>query len=440
MTRILLVLGILAISMNVSAQFISAWETDFFTNARLRDRNMKFSSPRLEAMQMRAAIEDETNALDLDRWGDNRAWLGVENSNQIKIGAALDNHKYLGLGPKEPGSIRGVGIYSRIENGFELEATDQTQKESYALYSKYTSTQKDSGMGIGWGRAFGNFLAGLHWNNNYASIKYSDETDARKARYQFAGAAMAVKLGVAALGATVDSVDISGLRGTKYGAQATIASNGFKIGLRAARMPLKKRFGYLYYYGSDESLLKGFTRELGARVLWTVPGLPLDLGAECSNYYEKFETESNGQTYHGGSSNIISGSYSGYYYYGGSRATSNTMTVGAALKLFKNRMLIGLEHKYVLPFSHTKIRYNTIGLELRPVERLALRSSYQYGKTTWRGNPDDKAHTGAVGLGYNFSKILSVDITGRRVKYIYVNSVYTRFIGYDGHLAMSARF
>jgi|GEM_PF-2253606 len=435
MKYLFIVLVIMVIPMGADAQLVDTWASDFFIKtARIRDRNMKFSSPRLEALQMSIAIEDETNALDLDSWGDNRAWLGTVKSNQIKIDTAFGNQKYAGV--DEPGSYTGNGAYGRSEYGFELEGMDHSQKDKY---SSYIRTQRDSGIGAGWGHAFGNFLTGLHWNDNHTSIKYSDEIDPRKIRYQFAGAAAAVKLGPAAIGITADSVDLGGLRGTKYGAQAVVASNGFKAGLRASNMPLKKELHY-YYSEPGQYSLRGFIKELGAKVSWVVPGSSLNLGAEYSNYYENFETTSNGGTHHGGS-NVITGSYGNRYY--GSRTGSNAITTGAALRLFNDRMIIGAEHKHVvaLRYSRIKIRYTTAGVEFRPIERLALRSSYQYRKDTWRGDPDGKMHTGAAGVGYNLSKIFSIDIMCRRSKYIYANSgQYTRATFYDGHLALSARF
>lgn len=394
--------------MNVSAQLVDTWIDNYIATARIRDRNIKSSSPRLESLQMGVAIEDESNVLDLDSWGDNRAWLGASKFKQIKVDTAFGDQEY--SDGSKPMSYAGFGAYGRFGN-FELEGMFRSKETEY---TSYTRTNEILGIGVGWGHSFGGLLIGLHSNSNLHYRKYSDVImGVYKSTYQFVGAAMAVKLGQSAIGVTVDRVNFDEYLGSKYGAQVVIDSNRFKVGFRASIMPLEKDWqsGVNNYLRTEE------WKEFGVRFLWTPSKLPINLGAEYSNHHTNYKTTRNGAEY-SNSSSII-----------------DVITVGTTLKLMKNS-LIGVEAKRINWDNDVIIQYSTVGMEIFPMKKLVLRGSFQHSCAKEDGEQDEKTGTYAVGLGYNFSKSFSVDISGRYIKDI--NTItYTRN---DIHLMLTSRF
>ncbi len=395
---------------------------------RIRDRNVRFSDSRLDALQMSAAIEDDSNALDLNSWGDNRAWLAKESSKTLKAEGSYFNGQEKSTGGTGNHNIASYtefqsGVHTQLKS-FELEAADTAERDKFApSYMNETWLSKSPSGGAGYGCTVGRIMLGLHASlNSYKETDTDNSSGAATYKYadrqHAAGGAIAYKTDIGpagvAFGGTADYVDrgySSSMgsssyerpsAGMQYGAQLVASfGNLLKLGLRGSAAKLRgdwtspsSAYGY-----------KTGPKEFGARVVLALGALTI--GAETANKTEESRDDSAGSSY----INIL--------------RTNRALAGGAALRLFGGRVLIGAEagnskweytdHNSGSPSNTTQDSFAG-GVEVLPSARLAIRASARhlnsrYGFSSYKYTDD----VFALGGGLHLTDNTALDLTVRRI-------------------------
>lgn len=345
-----------------------------------RDRAERFQSARADALQMRLAVNDESDGLTLENWGDNRADLRAGDSS-LKAEANFTGGSHYSPAEWDVSGNRlgAYGRFGRLE--FEgLYIAQKSEKLNTATRSEFN--RLSGGVGMAFGPEELSF--GLHANVNRAGDEDWEEVTSNNS----AGAALALKTDLYELGLTADIVD----RGTtddsnnykvprsgpQFGAQAMLKPfAGLKAALRAGIANLKgdnAHDGATVYNNYKADL-----NETGARLEWRLEGLPLTLGLE----YAKMLYETS--------------------YTGSSSKTDATLkTAGAALRLLDERLVIGGEAQDLrLDTGSGKSKGQAItgGVELWILPGLAARGSYQLMHTE-SGTSEQDNNCLAAGLGF----------------------------------------
>lgn len=341
-------------------------------SARTRDRSVRFSSARLDALQMSAAIDDDSNALTLENWGDNRAGLAVANKKSFKFTGAGNEYSFSDGDSKY---VSGQAGLAGQFNSFQIEASGE---HDFPPHSGVSFANAD--IGLGW--KLGDLMLGTHvgggWSGN-AFPQYAIRP----------GQALAYRIGDehagVDLGYTFDGIlnrnsnyDEATL---KHGGQMIIRpSESMVIGLRGS-------FGSLRGVYNDGGTRTANPNEAGARILWHVAGLPVDFGAEYA--YAKSDGDFALTDYYGASAdNDIT--------------ETNSFRAGIAAHLLDNKLLAGVEYGvtkwtedehstgnsyyYSSDYQYNASngpKYISIGAELRPIQNLAIRASHRYTETTY---------------------------------------------------------
>lgn len=396
-----------------NAQMVDAWVDKFMYGIpRLRDRTMKFSSPRLEALQMDIAFETQANSFDLDCWGDNRAWLGYKNQGQVRVDAALGRQTQ--DNGKEPMSYSGGGAYAGYW-GIEIEGMSRVQKNEWVSYNE---TIRDYGAGAGLGHAFGKFLIGAHHNELYISDSAPEPYGSYKNSYKYTGGGVAVDAAPFAIGITADSTMVNEMSGPKYGFQAIYSNGGLKAGVRTSLTDLKYTWinGSAHYYGTygtkDVHISEG-----GGKILWVVPRLPVGLGAEYAKYSSKTTLHSETDNESG-------------------KGEIEMLGAGGIVRLFGKRLLLGAEYKITNYLGLRKVNYYTEGIEFKPLANLSLYGSYQIRKQTWNDGTEATRRISAAGMSIYLTDAFSVDSVARETR-DYSPGDHTRV---DFHVAAGWKF
>lgn len=243
-----------------------------------RDRTERFRSARVEALQMDLAVNDESDQLTLENWGDNRADIRPGSSRFKVAGGGLSGTTYSGVDKDEKHTWGAAGAYGRFGT-LELEASSLRQEVSLYGSSASPSEYKKSGAGAAFSFGGEGTRLGLHGNMDRA-----EQTDAKvKLPNASVGGAVAFRSGIYEFGATVDMVgrgmevtDLLAIKrnGPMIGLQAMIKpAAGFKAALRGS---LAKLSGDLTASG-DRIDMKGDNKEVGGRVEWKFEKIPLVL-------------------------------------------------------------------------------------------------------------------------------------------------------------------
>ena len=244
-----------------------------------RDRTERFSSARVEALQMGLAVDDESNQLTLENWGDNRADIRPGSSRLKVEGGGLGGTTYTGANKNKKYAGNTAGVYARA-GSLELEASHLKQEVSTYGSSAAPDVYKRNGGGaaISFGGEGTRF--GLHGNMNNGRQVTTD----LKIPNASAGAAVAFRAGIFELGATLDMVgrgieitdgSLEAKRnGPMVGVQAMMKPfKGFKAALRGS---LAKLTGETTKYGNKYNL-EGDNKEVGGRIEWNIGVIPLTL-------------------------------------------------------------------------------------------------------------------------------------------------------------------
>lgn len=335
-----------------------------------RDRTERFSSARLDALQMSIAVGDPADELTLEGWGDNRADIR-SGSSRVMLEYGVLSGDTFSAGSTKDGAYPGrrMGAYGRL-GSFEVEASRLEQ----TMEPKPSGTEEDfsrTGAGAGFSFGFENVRLGGHGNVNKTEHSSSDQVYANNA----VGGALAVNAGPFELGATVDWVDRGSemvnneetRSGPMLGAQAMIKPFG---GLRAALRASVAKLSGDYTVSGSKYDFEGDNSELGARAEWAFQAVPLTVAAS----YDKLMMD---PTYSSGGMSVKT-------------ETENTVkAVGAALRPFGGRVLLGAEIKS-LDFGYDtsvngafmgrlEFESNTLtaGAEFWLLPGLALRASFQ---------------------------------------------------------------
>jgi len=400
------------IRMGVNASLgANAAQSGFFGNMvrPYRDRTERFQSARKEALQMSLAIDDESDRLTMENWGDNRADIRAGGSRIQGQYGKLSGDSFDGSGNnivRYPGDK--AGFYGRFGT-FEAEVsrlTRETEPISGGPADKYTRT----GGGAGFSFGYQTVRLGLHGNAGS-----TEDTGAETETFnKSGGAALALAAGPFELGATLDYVD-RGMRdtsnspyeitrtGPSAGGQAILKlPGGLKGGLRASFTKLSGEYKPSSGGKADSS---GNNNELGARAEWAFTFLPLTVAASFDHLYMDPEVES-----FGGPAMV--------------ETYSDLKTLAAAFRPFGGRVLIGAEisdlgvsyQPFVNGAGGAKAEFDgttmTGGAELWLLPGFAVRASYQ--KMEIKEGTDEynyKNFGGGVGLkGARFS----LDASARR--------------------------
>ncbi|HCC49319.1 MAG: hypothetical protein A2X31_09800 [Elusimicrobia bacterium GWB2_63_22] len=343
-----------------------------------RDRTERFSSARLDALQMSIAVGDPADELTLEGWGDNRADLRKGASRVKAEYGKLSGDGYTGNTNDEDYPGDRLGAYGRF-GSFEAELSRFGQDEK-TVASGASETYNETGAGAGLAFGAENVRLGLHGNFNKREYTDNDQEYANNA----AGGALAVSAGIFELGATADYVD----RGTRnatfeetrsgplLGAQALIKPFG---GLRAAlRASVAKLSGELEGGGNTYDF-EGNNNELGARAEWAFEAFPLTIAASAEKLF-------------------MDPGYSGPGISASAEVNNISKALGAVLRPFGGRLLLGAEIKDVVmeydqhlngalaSASEIKANTATAGAEVWLLPGLALRASFQRLELDTSGN------------------------------------------------------
>ncbi len=367
-----------------------------------RDRTERFQSARREALQMSLAIDDESDRLTMEGWGDNRADIRGGGSRIQGQFGKLSGDSFNGSGVKTdryPGDR--AGFYGRFGT-FEAEIsrmTRETEPVSGGSAAEYTRT----GGGAGFSFGYQAVRLGLHGNAGSAEDTGAETETFNKS----GGAALALAAGPFELGATLDYVD-RGMRdtsnspyeitrgGPSAGGQAILKlPGGLKGGLRAS---LTRLSGDYNPASGASGEFGGNNNELGARAEWAFTFLPLTVAASYDKLYMDPEIK------YGGSSMMV-------------ETYNDLKSLAAAFRPFGGRLLIGAE------ISDLGVSYETFtngsgggatkidgltmtgGAELWLLPGFAVRASYQKMEIKSGGDEFNyKNFGGGVGLkGAHFS-------------------------------------
>ena len=387
-------------------------QSGFFQNMvrPYRDRTERFQSARKEALQMSLAIDDASDSLTMEGWGDNRADIrGGSSRMQVQYGK-FSGESFNGSGAKTdeyPGDRGGFyGRFGTVEAEFS-----HYMLESKPLPSGTAETYERTAGGAGLSFGYQTVRLGLHGN----SVSAEDEDTEMKTRNASAGAALALAAGPFELGATLDYVD-RGMKdvstspyeitrgGPSAGGQAIIKlPGGLKGGLRAS---LTKLSGDYKFAGSSGEFA-GNNNELGARAEWAFTFLPLTVAASYDMLYMDPEIKFGGASAMGETSN-------------------NLKTLAAAFRPFGGRLLLGAE------ISDLGLKYETFtngasngvmeidgltmtgGAELWLLPGFAVRASYQKMEIKMGGS-ESQSKSVAAGVGLKGDH-LSLDGSVRRLE------------------------
>ncbi len=375
-----------------------------------RDRTERFQSSRTDALQMSLAVDDESDQLTLENWGDNRADIR-SGSSMVKVeGSGITGNTYNADGTndqKYSGNL--AGVYGRFGT-FEAEGSQLSQEaQTYNSSTKNKYEKTSAGAGFSFGGD--GVRLGLHGNMNSGK-----DPDANlELPNNAGGAALALRTGVFELGATADYVDRgvkdpdSNLQvtrsGPQFGAQALIKPfGGFTAALRASIAKLSGT----YDHSGNNADFTGDNSELGARVEWKFKAVPLTVAAS----YDKL---------------MMTPEYKRSGFSQRVETENSRKAAGAAFHFFGGRFLVGaeaqeLKMKYTEYVNNSLYNYNsdemtgntiTGGAELWLLPGFGLRASYQ--RLDWK-NPGNESfeNTMAAGAGLKGKK-LSLDFSVRKI-------------------------
>lgn len=393
--------------------------SDFFQSMvrPYRDRTERFSSARVEALQMGLAVDDESNQLTLENWGDNRADLRPGSSRLKAEGGGINGTTYDSLGFKdEKHSGNTAGVYARA-GSFEIEASHL--KEEVSNYGSTAAPDVYKRNGGGAAISFGGEGArfGLHGNmNNGRLLSPSSSSSELKIPNASAGAAVAFRAGIFELGFTGDMVG-RGYEVTDGSFEAK--RNGPQIGVQAMIKPvagLKAALRGSMAHLSGESHaagnkldFKGDNIEGGARIEYKFEFIPLTLAAA----YEKIE---------------MSPKYSQGNLSEKVQAENRLKSSAAAFHFFGGRFLIGVETQnlkigyddYVNNIFSGHQYYTMVsmagGTEIWLLPGFCVRGSVKRVDVQDDITKDETFHnTVAAGVGLK-GESLSLDLSARKMK------------------------
>ena len=376
-----------------------------------RDRTERFSSARVEALQMGLAVDDESNQLTLENWGDNRADIRPGASRLKVEGGGLNATTYSGVNKDEKHSGNTAGVYARA-GSFELEASHL--KYEVSLYGSSAAPDVYKRNGGGAAISFGGEGArfGLHGNMNNGRQVTTD----LKIPSASAGAAVAFRAGIFELGATLDMVG-RGIEitdgsfeakrnGPQIGVQALIKPvAGLKAALRGS---MAKLSGESHTFGV-KSDFEGDNIEGGARVEWKFEAIPLTLAAG----YEKIEMSPKYRN--GGASlkmqteNRLKSSAAAFHFFGG------RFLVGVELQ----ELIIGYDYYTNNTFTsheHLTLFGGSGGAEVWLLPGFCVRGSFRRMEIQDDTSADETFYnTAAAGIGLK-GESLSLDLSARKMK------------------------
>ncbi len=333
---ILAALALCLAAADVSAQYqldellvsgMPHFKSDYFQRLvrPYRDRTERFSSARLDALQMSIAMGDPADELTMEGWGDNRADLRKGASRVKAEYSKLSGDGYTGSANDEDYPGDRVGAYGRF-GSFEAELSRFGQ-DVKTLASGASETYNETGAGAGFSFGTDGVRLGFHGNFNKNEDTASDITINRNA----VGGALALRTGLFELGATLDFVDrslsFSGTdikrAGPMLGGQAIFKPfGGFKAG---ARVSIAKLSGD-YTVSGNKVDMEGINSEFGGRIEWAMQAVPLTLAAGLDRLYMDPEYKLGGISSKGETGNT-------------------TKTLAAAFRPFGGRLLLGAEIK-----------------------------------------------------------------------------------------------
>ncbi|MCX5785557.1 MAG: hypothetical protein NTX59_07700 [Elusimicrobia bacterium] len=283
-----------------------------------RDRTERFRSARVEALQMGLAVNDESDQLTLENWGDNRADIRSGSSMLKAGGGVLKGTTYSGSAKDQEYSGNDAGVYGRFGT-FEAEGSYLRQKARYSGSSSKDEYEKTA-AGAGFSLGGEGVRLGLHGNMNEGK----DPDSKLELPNQSAGAALALRAGIFELGTTADYVDrgvkISGSdfdikrSGPQLGAQAMIKPfKGLKAALRASVAKLSgdyNSFGYKADFAGDNT-------EFGMRAEWKFEAVPLTLAFDYEKLMMTPEYKQGNFSERNQTENRLKSSAAAFHFFGG---------------------------------------------------------------------------------------------------------------------------
>ncbi len=377
-----------------------------------RDRSERFRSARVNALQMRLAVDDESDTITLENWGDNRADLKSKTS-AIKFNANVargDVHSSTSNSKKIGNS---GGIYAKFDR-LEIEAASVHQVTNNGTPPNTEYHKLSAGAAFAFGPE--DFSFGVHADGN------------REGENTSIGVAAILRKDLYELGATSDFIwhgADNPRTGPALGVQVLLKPfQGLKTALRGSRTTLAMDDAIID--ASSYRNYKIYRSEFGARMEFRFNTVPLTLGAEYSSCLDD-------TSYITGSSWKI-------------KHDTNLLIVGVAIHLLEERLMFGVEtQKFISENTYSpgssviKVdkdgRTLTGGAELWVLPGFAVRASAQKIDTAAYGNEVDGT-TFAAGAGFKGDRF-SVDASVRR------NEMGFPALGYkytDVHVTANLKF
>lgn len=427
---------------------------------RSQDRGTKLRSMRLDALQLDLAIEDETNFIGLDKWGDNRAGIIKDEKTRAVVAGNVYSSETEQSASKTDADESAYGVYGvwvgetqAVEGDFLFFSGEDDQNVS----AGNEKTTGDTNMyNVGYSYSFGNLLLGARVTSMPTDLEIKDKSssinpmkaDPTETLYGI-GVGYIIPLNENAsvtIGANFDLAQVKGdmtgqisgdldedgidevidikkglgVDGNAYGLQGIFAFNDIvRLGLRYSSVSMDDEVtqavsGVLSSYGPFDLTSKDKKEqeesEFGIRLLSKFPDYPLNVGLEYFSSIEE-ETET-------GTSGATSGRKTGY-----EKTEMADTGIGVAYKFLEEKLIAGLEfHTTSLEEwegldaddddiidTTSKVetdgtRYS-LGIEYLFLENLAGRISYGIGKDTQKqsGQTDIKTDENILGLGIGYT-------------------------------------
>ena len=374
-----------------------------------RDRTERFRSSRVEALQMGLAVNDESDQLTLENWGDNRADIRSGSSMLKAAGGGLEGTTYSGPAKDKEYSGNDAGVYGRFGT-FEAEGSYLQQEARYSGSSsknKYEKTSAGAGFSLGWEGV----RLGLHGNMNNGKNPDSK----LELPNQSAGVALALRAGIFELGTTADYVDrgvrISGSNydikrnGPQFGAQAMIKPfKGLKAALRASVAELSNNYNSLGY----KVAFSGDNKELGMRAEWKFEAVPLTLAFDYEKLMMTPEYKQGSSSERNQTENRLKSAAAAFHFFGGRfLAGVEAQELKINSDFYNNNIFASHEHTTSVTFAG--------GTEVWLLSWFGVRGSY---KRMDFQNDITRAETfyNAVAAGFGLKgKTLSLDVSARKM-------------------------
>lgn len=398
----------LGFSARAAAQVEDSYTPRALPGLRTRMRKVKFTSLRLAALQLDLAVEDGSNVIALDNWGDNYAGLAHEVKTKLQV---LYGRDEITDDTDSPAKRSFPGLYYSQTLGnclgaFEVEGLSDNLSRDYLTLDKPSAA-------AAFGAASGNLLAGIggglaREEDSYrVDVNFYDLHDYDN-RELVAGLGYVIPFQESSLTLGADGgvhyfqryyeanygsdrTDTEDLKGPKYGFQAILKTAQGVLGARYLHQAIQGRYSSTYYsynssYGISSDTIH-FDEEIGheeleARWFRKFEDIPFNFGMDWMRTIDTTRDSAQDR--------------------------SDSWGAGLTWRI-DTAALLGVEYRNSNNYDYIKTTSISTGIEFPVFERMRLRFSYRDIKSKYRWGWTELYRTGAAGVGYKLGESSRLD-------------------------------